>query len=491
MLFSDQTFFVFFAVYLTLHFIVPPRWRIYLIIAGSTVFYAWWRVIYVWLPYTLTLIAWAGTLWFTQVKEVGSRRQRLIVTIVALFAPLAIFKYASFIINGVFRPALSGWIAVPNVSFLNFTLPLGISFVTFTLTAYVVDVYRGRFRVERSLVKMLGYVLFFPHLIAGPILRPHELLPQLSHLRRALGARFTLGVALFAVGLVKKVVFADTIAALVDHVYHESGAVSGWEYLLAIHGFSMQIYCDFSGYTDMAIGLAYILRIRLPTNFRRPYISSSIVEFWRCWHITLSFWLRDYLYIPLGGNRQGRSRQMLNLLITMVLGGLWHGAAWTFVIWGTMHGAALAGVHLFRRFQDRGATVARSAPNLLLRDLRLGVFSCSGLGDRGARVHGAIDCAVAESGRFRRNSPVRVAAAFHLPFNACLRPSRIGASCRRSIEQNDRLANHRPSFRGRDNGQSGQFREVYLFRLLRRLVEFAIRNLLSYKPPARGMGEGK
>src|SRR6185437_9531767 len=206
-------------------------------------------------------------------------------------------------------------------------LPLGISFVTFTLTAYVVDVYRGRFRVERNLVKMRGYVLFFPHLIAGPILRPHELLPQLGHLRRALGARFTLGVALFAIGLVKKVIFADTISVLVDHVYHESGVVSGWEYLLAVHGFSMQIYCDFSGYTDMAIGLAYILRIRLPTNFRRPYISSSIVEFWRRWHITLSFWLRDYLYIPLGGNRQGRSRQMLNLLITMVLGGLWHGAA--------------------------------------------------------------------------------------------------------------------------------------------------------------------
>jgi alginate O-acetyltransferase complex protein AlgI len=174
-------------------------------------------------------------------------------------------------------------------------------------------------------------------------------LPQLDQLRRAVDARFTLGVALFALGLVKKLVFADTISGLIDHVYKPGAAVTGWEYLLAIHGFSMQIYCDFSGYTDMAIGLAYIIRVRLPTNFRRPYAARSIVEFWRRWHITLSFWLRDYLYIPLGGNRQGRARQALNILVTMVLGGLWHGAAWTFVIWGFLHGLVLAGTHLASR----------------------------------------------------------------------------------------------------------------------------------------------
>jgi alginate O-acetyltransferase complex protein AlgI len=350
-LFSDQIFFVFFAAYLTLHFIVPPRARIYLIIVGSTVFYAWWRAIYIWLPYTLTLIAWSGTLWYSRAKNDDTKKRRLIITIVALFTPLAVVKYAYFLSHDLLRPLLGDPIALADVSFLRFALPLGISFVTFTLTAYVVDVYRGLFPVERSLVKMLGYVLFFPHLIAGPILRPNELLPQLSQLRRAIDARFTLGVALFAIGLVKKVVFADTIAGLVDHVYKQGGAISGWEYLLAIHGFSMQIYCDFSGYTDMAIGLAYILRIRLPTNFRRPYAASSIIEFWRRWHITLSFWLRDYLYIPLGGNRQGWPMQMLNIMITMVLGGLWHGAAWTFVIWGFLHGMALAGVHMFRHLR--------------------------------------------------------------------------------------------------------------------------------------------
>jgi alginate O-acetyltransferase complex protein AlgI len=350
-LFSEPTFFVFFAAYLALHFIVPPRGRIYLIIVGSTVFYAWWRVIYVWLPYTLALIAWSGTLWFSRSKSDAARRRRLICTIMALFAPLMVVKYAYFIAHDVVRPLLGDPDAFPDVSFLKFALPLGISFVTFTLTAYVVDVYRGAFPVERSLTKMLGYVLFFPHLIAGPILRPNELLPQLGQLRRAIDARFTLGAALFAIGLVKKLVFADTIAVAVDHVYQQNAAVSGWEYLLALHGFAMQIYCDFSGYTDMAIGLAYILRIRLPTNFRRPYAAASIVEFWRRWHITLSFWLRDYLYVPLGGNRRGRPRQMLNILITMVLGGLWHGAAWTFVIWGFLHGVAVAGVHLLRQLR--------------------------------------------------------------------------------------------------------------------------------------------
>ena len=153
---------------------------------------------------------------------------------------------------------------------------------------------------------------------------------------------------MFSLGLVKKVVFADSIAGIVDDVYKANADPSGWEYLLAIYGFSLQIYCDFSGYTDMAIGLAYILRIRLPTNFLRPYTATSIVAFWRQWHITLSHWLRDYLYIPLGGNRKGKGRQFINVLITMVLGGLWHGANWTFLIWGFLHGIGIVTVHSLR-----------------------------------------------------------------------------------------------------------------------------------------------
>jgi alginate O-acetyltransferase complex protein AlgI len=348
LLFSEIPFFVFFLVYLTLHLLLPARWRLYLIIVGSTVFYAWWRIEYIWLPYLLTLIAWAGALWIDAAPQISDRRRRLAVTVSTLFAPLVIVKYGHFIVSNIFT-IVPGLHASAGTSSYKFAIPLGISFITFTLTAYVVDTYRSRFPVEKKLQKLLAYVLFFPHLIAGPILRPNELLPQFSHWTRAIDARFTLGVALFAIGLTKKLVFADVIAVSVDHVFTSSAQqLSGWEYLLAIHGFSMQIYCDFSGYTDMAIGLAYLLRIRLPTNFRQPYAADSIVDFWRRWHITLSFWLRDYLYIPLGGNRNGERRRLLNLMTTMVLGGLWHGAAWTFVIWGALHGAALVIVHLAR-----------------------------------------------------------------------------------------------------------------------------------------------
>ncbi len=346
MLFSEPVFFAFFAIYFLLHCLISPRWRIYLIIVGSTVFYAWWRIEYVFLPYVLAVIAWAGSRFIEKAATDGDRRLRLKLVLVALFTPLVLSKYSFFIANEILKPMLGA--PSGDLSVLKIALPLGISFITFTLTAYVVDVYRGRFRKDTSLTYLLGYVLFFPHLIAGPILRPNELLPQLRQERRALDARFALGALIFSVGLVKKLVFADTLAIAVDGVFAANATPSAWEYLLAIHGFSLQIYCDFSGYTDMAIGIAYILRIRLPTNFLRPYTATSIVEFWRRWHITLSFWLRDYLYIPLGGNRLGYARQIVNLLITMVLGGLWHGAAFTFVIWGAVHGIGLAAVHMLR-----------------------------------------------------------------------------------------------------------------------------------------------
>ncbi|HXO71379.1 MAG TPA: MBOAT family O-acyltransferase [Bradyrhizobium sp.] len=346
MLFSEPVFFAFFAIYFLFHCLIPPRWRIYLIIVGSTVFYAWWRVEYVLLPYVLAFIAWAGVNFIERAATDAERRLRLKLILVALFAPLVLSKYSYFIANEILKPVFGS--RMGDLSALKIALPLGISFITFTLTAYVVDVYRGKFRKETSLTYLLGYVLFFPHLIAGPILRPNELLPQLRQLRPALDARFALGALIFSVGLVKKLVFADTLAVAVDSVYAANANPSAWDYLLAIHGFSLQIYCDFSGYTDMAIGIAYILRIRLPTNFLRPYTATSIVDFWRRWHITLSFWLRDYLYIPLGGNRLGYVRQIVNLLITMVLGGLWHGAAWTFVIWGGVHGVGLAAVHILR-----------------------------------------------------------------------------------------------------------------------------------------------
>jgi len=349
MLFSSPVFLLFFAAYFFVHLVTPPKGRILLIIVGSTVFYAWWKASYVWLPYLLMAIAYGGILWIESCKRPEGQRRRLAITIILLFLPLVFFKYTDFVYGDILGPifGLKGPI-------LNLPLPLGVSFITFTLTAYVVDISRGRYPRTPSLSTSTGYLLFFPHLIAGPILRPVELVPQLEHQRPALHARFYIGLLIFTVGLVKKLVFADTISGFVDPIYSADAAPSAAQALLAIYGFSAQIYCDFSGYTDMAIGLALLIGIRLPNNFLRPYISVSPVDFWRRWHITLSFWLRDYLYIPLGGSRKGRIRTYVNLFITMVLGGLWHGASWTFVIWGALHGVGLAFVHFMRGVFGRG-----------------------------------------------------------------------------------------------------------------------------------------
>ena len=343
MLFSSPAFFLFFAIYFLIHLVVPARLRLSLIILGSTIFYGFWNPFYIWVPHALTLIAYLGARWVVRPQGIVGRRFKLILVVVLLLAPLAFVKYGNFVYTEILGAPFNWRERLPE-----FALPLGISFVTFTLIAYLVDVYRGRYPVERRLWLLAGLVLFFPHLIAGPILRPHDLLPQLSHPNSALRnlrARIIFGLAIFSLGLLKKLVFADPIAEFVDNVYASGNGVSAAEYLLAIYGFSLQIYCDFSGYTDMALGAAMALGIRLPRNFRQPYASKSISEFWRRWHITLSSWLRDYVYIPLGGNRVGRPREFANVVITMAIGGLWHGANWTFILWGVIHGLAIGVSH--------------------------------------------------------------------------------------------------------------------------------------------------
>jgi alginate O-acetyltransferase complex protein AlgI len=362
LLFSEVPFYVFFVLYFAIHLATPPRARLALIVVGSTIFYGWWSVTKfdgwwkwasIFLPHALMLLAWAGALWMNRAATAEGRRARMIAVVAALLAPLAVVKYADFLFRELVTPVfgLSGTI-------VGLSLPLGISFVTFTLIAYVVDVWRGLYKVEPRLGLLAGLVTYFPHLIAGPILRPHELMPQLERphrFTRALKARVVFGLAIFSVGLVKKVVFADQVSEVVDKVYAVGATPTLVEYWLALYGFALQIYCDFSGYTDMAIGAALIIGVRLPTNFRSPYAAASIVDFWRRWHITLSNWLRDYLYIPLGGNRFGRGRQLLNLVITMALGGLWHGANWTFVVWGLLHGGAIALTHALRWSGGAGA----------------------------------------------------------------------------------------------------------------------------------------
>lgn len=348
MLFSSPSFLLFFVIYLVFHFIVPPRHRVFLIIAGSTIFYAAWKIAYTWVPFVLTLIAYFGVRWIGRISGTAARRHRAVVTIIGLFLPLVFFKYANFIVEEIIGPLIGHYGRISDLA-----LPLRISFVTFTLTTYVIDTYRREFPPATSLRTVLGYVLFFPHLIAGPILRPAELIPQIESPSRASLREITPALAIFSASLIKKLVFAGQIAQVVDAVYAKPVVASGAEALLAIYGFSVQIYCDFSGYTDMAIGLALILGVQLPVNFRRPYGASTIVDFWRRWHITLSFWLRDYLYFPLCGNRRGRLLEVRNILITTTLGGLWHGASWGFVIWGLLHGAAVSFAHLWRALSLR------------------------------------------------------------------------------------------------------------------------------------------
>jgi alginate O-acetyltransferase complex protein AlgI len=273
MIFSSPPFFFFFSIYLLFHLAVPARYRLALIIAGSTFFYGYWNPWYVWLPYLLLLIAFFGAQWIEVARGTSKIFRRAAIVVSLLLMPLAVIKYTNFFYEDVlgfflgFRGQLVHW-----------AFPLGVSFVTFTMIAYVVEVYRGNYQLEKRLGLLAGLVLFFPHLIAGPILRPNDLLPQLHHpkpARRAFGIRFVYGLAIFSIGLLKKLVFADTLSDAVKAVYEgTSSGLSSADYLLAWYGFCVQIYCDFSGYTDMAIGIAIVLGVRLPINFMHPFTSA-------------------------------------------------------------------------------------------------------------------------------------------------------------------------------------------------------------------------
>ncbi|HEX3314044.1 MAG TPA: MBOAT family O-acyltransferase, partial [Gemmataceae bacterium] len=251
------------------------------------------------------------------------------------------FKYANFFLSSAAE--LGHWFggSLDHVT-LNVVLPLGISFYTFETISYVVDVFRRKVRAERDPVNYALFILFFPHLIAGPIVRPGDFLPQTRRTKRWNWSRMYLGLRLFLLGMFKKAVIADRLGAYVDPVFARPGDFGFAATWLAVLGYAFQIYGDFSGYSDMAIGIAHAFGFKLHPNFRMPYLSADIAEFWRRWHISLSTWLRDYLYIPLGGSRHGEVATYRNLLITMVLGGLWHGASWTFLAWGLMHGLLLA-----------------------------------------------------------------------------------------------------------------------------------------------------
>ena len=338
------------------------RLRLIFIVAASYVFYAHWDWHFLPLIWGSSTIDWWLGHKIGSTEEPRARRAWLMATVVVNLGALGLFKYWNFGIDSA-RTALAVLnVHVPDVT-LRLALPVGISFFTFESMSYVIDVYRRQIRPHESYLEYLGFVAFFPHLVAGPIIRPRDLLPQLAAPPRFDPRMGSDGLYLIATGLLKKVAIGDTLATqLIDRIFDAPLQYSGLECYLAVVGYAIQIYCDFSGYTDIAIGSAQLLGIRFPLNFNAPYKARNLSDFWHRWHISLSSWLRDYLYIPLGGNRKGPGRTYVNLLLTMLLGGLWHGANWTFVVWGAIHGTGLAVTRWFERRRGVGVASETGGP---------------------------------------------------------------------------------------------------------------------------------
>ncbi len=332
MLFNSFEYILFYALFFLAFFAAGNlRVQVLLICVASLYFYGSWSAVHVLLLLLVCAIAWSAQ--HTQLQRFAP-----VMQVTALLFILFVFKYFNFFAQSAEQLGL-----VVAVSTL--VLPVGISFYVFQAVSYVID--EKRQHIPRvSFAETLAYIAFFPQLVAGPIVRAHVFLPQLQKQRVFNKYMFYTGMLLFAMGMFKKVVIADNVGLYVDIVYKTPGATSAGNHVLAFYLYAIQIYYDFCGYSEMAIGIARTLGFKFPRNFARPYLAASITEFWHRWHISLSSWLRDYLYIPLGGNRRGRVRTYLNLAIVMLLGGLWHGAAWTFVVWGGIHGALLAAERL-------------------------------------------------------------------------------------------------------------------------------------------------
>jgi alginate O-acetyltransferase complex protein AlgI len=339
MVFSSETFlFLFLPLFLVVYYLTPDRFKSWTILIGSHAFYAWWRADFLVLFVAVT--AWAYACGLMIEKWEGQARQKipLFLGVVGCLSVLGIFKYLNFFIDS-FAELLG---TTPDGLGVHWRLilPIGISFYIFQAVGYVIDVYRKDTPATRNFVDFAAFIALFPQLIAGPILRFRDLADQFESRTHSL-AMFCSGMYVFTIGLSKKVLLADAIAPIADHAFGVPG-VTMTEAWLGAATYTLQLYFDFSGYSDMAIGLGLMMGFKFMKNFDTPYVSTSITEFWQRWHISLSTWLRDYLYIPLGGNRKGKLRTYVNLIVVMLLGGLWHGANWTFVIWGGWHGTWLA-----------------------------------------------------------------------------------------------------------------------------------------------------
>lgn len=370
MLFCSSQFVVFFAVVFALYWATPwARARVWVLLAASFYFYASWNKWLAMIIFVSTTLDYFVARAIAAARSPRGRKALVAVSVVANLGLLCYFKYANFFLDSLGQ-ALHAAGAEVSLPVLSVLLPIGISFYTFEAINYVVDVYRGHVKPETNLSNFLLFILFFPHLVAGPIVRARDFLPQVRRRKQFNWHRAQVGAQLFLLGLVKKLIIADRMAMYADPVFANPAAYGTIAVWVAMLAYAAQIYGDFSGYSDMALGTAHLLGYHLAPNFDMPYLARNVAEFWRRWHISLSTWLRDYLFIPLGGSRGGGWLTARNLLLTMTLGGLWHGASWNFVLWGVLHGLLLIAHRLFRSlFEGRARLTAllESAPGTAMR----------------------------------------------------------------------------------------------------------------------------
>ena len=336
MTFNSIPFLIFYPIVLLLYFVLPKKIRWVMLLGASYFFYAFYSPELLFLIIGTTLVSWLCAMLIEKTQKRGVRVLALLTTLLISLGTLFFYKYFDFLSKSLFDGlALFGYNGEPVL--LNLVLPVGISFYTFQTLSYVIDVYRGNVKTEKNFFFYALFVSFFPQLVAGPIERPGNLIPQLKADNKWDKENAIKGVKQMLLGFFKKVCVADLVAGSVNSIYNQPGEATSLGIVIATLLFAVQIYCDFSGYTDIATGCARIMGIRLMKNFDHPYRAKTIKEFWSRWHISLSGWFKDYLYIPLGGSRKGKCRHLLNLFIVFMVSGIWHGAEWTFIIWGVLH----------------------------------------------------------------------------------------------------------------------------------------------------------
>ncbi|MGD9028939.1 MAG: MBOAT family O-acyltransferase, partial [Anaerolineae bacterium] len=356
MSFDSLPFLAFLALVVVAYWLLPQRFRWVLLLSVSYIFYASWAPRFTFWIALSTVTSYATARLMASTADPKRRKRQLAVGVLISMGLLHTFKYLGFAAETlrtlVGYVGLAHWVTVPKL-----LLPVGISFYSLQAIGYLIDVYRGKIEPETHLGLFALYMAFFPKLVAGPIERAEHLIPQFRQLHTLDASRLFSGLRLVLWGMFKKVVIADRLAVYVNEVYAQPGAYAGWTIVIATLFSAAHIYSDFSGYSDIAVGVARLFDLEVIQNFRQPYLASSVSDFWQRWHVSLSSWLRDYVYIPLGGNRVPRWRRDLNVLIVFLLSGLWHGAAWTFVLWGALHGVYII---LENRSKDAGDWVAKA-----------------------------------------------------------------------------------------------------------------------------------